>query len=89
MYSTLLYSGVMKTITIRVSDETHARWQHQAEQEGVTVTALVTEAVDRDPRLDHGGAEATADFLAKYGAEFAAAYPEEEPDAATGAGQAA
>jgi hypothetical protein len=79
----------MKTITIRVSDETHARWQRQAEQEGTTVTALVTEAVDRDPRLEHGGSEATAEFLAKYGAEFAAAFPEEEPDADHSAGRAA
>jgi hypothetical protein len=79
----------MKTINIRVSDETHARWQRQAEQEGTTVTALVTDAVERDPRLEHGGAEATAEFLAKYGAAFAARYPEEEPDAGTGAGRAA
>jgi hypothetical protein len=79
----------MKTITIRVSEETYDRWRRQAEQEGTTVTALVTEAVDRDPRLEHGGSEATAAFLAKYGAAFAAAFPEEEPDADSGGMQAA
>ena len=79
----------MKTINIRVDDETHARWQRRAEEEGTTVTALVTAAVERDPRLEHGGAQATTEFLATYGAEFAAAYPEEEPDADSGARQAA
>lgn len=79
----------MKTINIRVDDETHARWQRRAEEAGTTVTALVTAAVERDPRLEHGGAEATAEFLAKYGAEFATAYPHEEPDAGAGAGRAA
>lgn len=88
----MLYSGGMsKTITIRVSEEAYDRYRARAEAEGTTVTTLVTEAVERDPRLDHGGVEATQGFMARYAAEFAAAFPEEEPDSAhpTADGQAA
>jgi hypothetical protein len=47
------------------------------------VTALITQAAERDPRLD-GGAATAAAFLAKHASEFAAAFPEEEPDSASG-----
>jgi hypothetical protein len=78
-----------KKVTIRVPEEVHARLQARADAEGTTVTAILTDAAMRDPRLEHGGAEATAAFLAKYGAAFAAAYPHQEPRDGTDAGRVA
>ena len=76
----MLYTGGMsKQINIRLDDEVHARLAARAAAEGTTVTALITEAAERDPRLD-GGATTAQAFLAKHTAEFAAAFPEEEPD---------
>lgn len=71
-----------KQINIRLDDEVHARLAARAAAEGTTVTALITEAAQRDPRLD-GGAVTAAAFLAEHAGEFAQAFPEEEPDAAT------
>jgi predicted transcriptional regulator len=80
----MLYAGVVtKQINIRLDDDIHARLVARAEAEGTTVTALITQAAERDPRLD-GGAATAAAFLAKHAAEFADAFPEEEPDSATG-----
>jgi predicted transcriptional regulator len=72
-----------KTISIRVDDAVHARLAARAEAEGTTVTALITQAAERDPRLD-GGADTARAFLAAYATEFAQAFPEEEPDATNG-----
>lgn len=72
-----------KQINIRLDDDLHARLVARAEAEGTTVTALITQAAERDPRLD-GSAATTAAFLAKHASEFAEAFPEEEPDSATG-----
>ncbi|RAG80560.1 hypothetical protein DN069_37545 [Streptacidiphilus pinicola] len=83
-YSKVLYAwGVTKQINIRLDDEVHARLAARAEAEGTTVTALITQAAERDPRLD-GGAATAAAFLATHAAEFADAFPDEEPDSATG-----
>lgn len=84
VYSDLLYTVSMtKQINIRLDDAVHARLVARAEAEGTTVTALITQAAERDPRLDNGAATAAA-FLAKHAAEFAEAFPEEEPDSANG-----
>jgi predicted transcriptional regulator len=72
-----------KQISIRVDDDVHARLAARAAAEGTTVTALITEAAERDPRLD-GGAATAAAFLARHASEFAEAFPEEEPDSAAG-----
>jgi len=80
----MLYAWDMsKQINIRLDDDVHARLTARAAAEGTTVTALITEAAERDPRLDGGAATAQA-FLAKHAAEFAAAFPEEEPDSSAG-----
>ena len=80
----MLYASVMtKQINIRLDDDVHARLLARAQAEGTTVTALITQAAERDPRLD-GGAVTAAAFLAKHASEFAEAFPEEEPDSAAG-----
>lgn len=68
-------------ITIRVSQETAERLKLRAAAERTTVTALLTEAAERDPRLELAAARFRE--LTKSGLvdEFAAAFPDEEPDA--------
>jgi predicted transcriptional regulator len=77
----MLYSRVMsKTVSIRVSEEVHARLQERAGREGTTVTALLTEAALRDPRLsDPASLVRAARWVSDHADEFAAAFPEEEP----------
>ncbi|MFI8008240.1 hypothetical protein [Streptomyces sp. NPDC086010] len=71
-----------KTVTIRVPDEVHARLQERANQEGTTVTALLTEAAMRDPRLSDPAALArAAEWVHRHAEEFAEAFPDEEPAA--------
>ncbi|MBQ0890175.1 hypothetical protein KBZ94_35545 [Streptomyces sp. RM72] len=71
-----------KTVTIRVPDEVHARLQERANQEGTTVTALLTEAAMRDPRLSSPASLArAAEWARRHAGEFAEAFPDEEPAA--------
>jgi len=73
-----------KTVSIRVSEEVHARLQERANREGTTVTALLTEAALRDPRLsDPASLVRAARWVSDHADEFAAAFPEEEPAART------
>ncbi|MFE3187105.1 hypothetical protein ACFXKR_40645 [Streptomyces violascens] len=67
-------------ITIRVSSDTAERLRLRAEAEKTTVTALLTEVAERDPRLELAAARFRE--LQKSGLveEFAAAFPDEEPD---------
>ncbi|MEY9966743.1 putative transcriptional regulator [Streptacidiphilus sp. MAP12-16] len=67
-----------KTVAIRIPDEVYEQLQARARAEGTTVTALVTEAAVRDPRLNQGAGAAAA-FLARHAAEFAESFPDEEP----------
>lgn len=71
-----------KTVTIRVPDEVHAQLKAQADREGTTVTALLTEAALRDPRLsDPASLVRAAQWVERHAAEFADAFPDEEPAA--------
>lgn len=77
----MLYScGMSKTVSIRVSEEVHARLQERASREGTTVTALLTEAALRDPRLsDPASLVRAARWVNTHADEFAEAFPDEEP----------
>jgi predicted transcriptional regulator len=79
---TLLYGQCMsKSVTIRVPEELHAQLQEQAEAEGTTVTALITEAARnaaRDPRLDRA-ADVFRAFVAANADAFDAAFPDDAP----------
>jgi hypothetical protein len=79
-----------KSITIRVAEETYERYAERAKAEGTTVTALVTEAVERDPRLsDPASLLRAAEWARQHAAEFAAHFPDEEPPASRSGGRAA
>ncbi|WP_328349237.1 type II toxin-antitoxin system HicB family antitoxin [Streptomyces sp. NBC_00445] len=70
-----------KSVTIRVPEELHAQLQEQAEAEGTTVTALITEAARnavRDPRLDRAAAVFRT-FVAANADAFDAAFPDDTP----------
>jgi hypothetical protein len=74
-----------KTVTIRVPDEVHAQLKAQADREGTTVTALLTEAALRDPRLsDPASLARAAHWVEHHAAEFADAFPDEEPSSRPG-----
>ncbi|MGW3955430.1 hypothetical protein ACWEKM_31890 [Streptomyces sp. NPDC004752] len=73
-------------ITIRVSPETAERLKLRAEAERTTVTALLTEAAERDPRLELAAARFRELMKSGLVDEFAAAFPDEEPDAADHSG---
>jgi hypothetical protein len=68
-------------ITIRVSTETAERLKLRAEAEKTTVTALLTEVAERDPRLELAAARFRELQKSSLVEEFAAAFPDEEPDA--------
>ncbi|WP_151770706.1 hypothetical protein [Streptomyces abyssomicinicus] len=69
-----------KSVTIRVPDEVHARLQERASREGSTVTAILTEAALRDPRLsDPASLARAAVWVRQHAEEFAEAFPDEEP----------
>jgi predicted transcriptional regulator len=69
-----------KSVTIRVPDEVHARLQERAAREGSTVTAILTEAALRDPRLsDPSSLARAAAWVRHHTDEFAEAFPDEEP----------
>lgn len=73
-----------KSVTIRVPDEVHARLQERAAREGSTVTAILTEAALRDPRLsDPSSLVRAAAWVRGHAEEFAEAFPDEEPATAT------
>ncbi|MFH8990432.1 hypothetical protein [Streptomyces sp. NPDC017940] len=76
-------------ITIRVSPETAERLKLRAEAERTTVTALLTEAAERDPRLELAAARFRELMKSGLVEEFAAAFPDEEPDAADRSGSKA
>ncbi|NGO75215.1 hypothetical protein G6045_05895 [Streptomyces sp. YC504] len=67
-------------ITIRVSAETAQRLKMRADAERTTVTALLTEAAERDPRLELAAARFRELMKSSLVDEFAAAFPDEEPD---------
>jgi predicted transcriptional regulator len=69
-----------KSVTIRVPDEVHARLQARADADGTTVTAILTEAALRDPRLsDPASLIRAAEWARSHAAEFAEFFPDEEP----------
>jgi predicted transcriptional regulator len=77
----LLYGeGMAKTVTIRVPEEVHARLQARADADGTTVTAILTEAALRDPRLtDPTSLIRAAEWARDHAGEFAEFFPDEEP----------
>jgi hypothetical protein len=79
-------SGKAEKITIRVSAETAERLRLRAEAEKTTVTALLTEAAERDPRLELAAARFRELMKSGLVEEFAAAFPDEEPDTTVHAG---
>lgn len=69
-----------KTVTIRVPEDVHALLQARAEADGTTVTALLTDAALRDPRLsDPTSLVGAAQWARDHAAEFAEFFPDEEP----------
>ncbi|MER5563866.1 hypothetical protein ACFXPM_19435 [Streptomyces sp. NPDC059095] len=76
-------------ITIRVSAETAERLKLRAEAEQTTVTALLTEVAERDPRLELAAARFRELQKSSLVAEFAAAFPDEEPDTSKESGSKA
>jgi hypothetical protein len=73
-----------KNISLRIPDEDYDALKRRAEAEHTTVSAVITALIRRDPRLYGVGARVRED-IARYGAEFAAAFPGEEvggPEAA-------
>ncbi|MET8575622.1 ribbon-helix-helix protein, CopG family [Streptomyces sp. NPDC005012] len=78
-----------KSVTIRVPDDVHARLQERAAREGSTVTAILTEAALRDPRLsDPASLARAAAWVRHHAQEFAEAFPEEEPAVGPRGGEA-
>jgi len=73
-------------ITIRLSAETAERLKLRAEAEKTTVTALLTEAAERDPRLELAAARFRELMKSDLVGQFAAAFPDEEPDASVHSG---
>ncbi|MEV0282431.1 hypothetical protein AB0I22_39600 [Streptomyces sp. NPDC050610] len=73
-------------ITIRVSPETAERLKLRAEAEHTTVTALLTETAERDPRLELAAARFRELMNSDLADQFAATFPDEEPDAAARSG---
>lgn len=73
-------------ITIRVTPETAERLRLRAEAERTTVTALLTETAERDPRLELAAARFRELMKSSLVDEFAAAFPDEEPDATNRSG---
>ncbi len=71
-----------KKITIRVSEETLERLQLRAKVEDTSVTAILTEAAERDPRLELAAAHFRTLMTSGLVEEFAKAFPDEEPDTA-------
>jgi hypothetical protein len=69
-------------ITIRVTAETAERLRLRAEAERTTVTALLTEVAERDPRLELAAARFRELKKSDLVDQFAAAFPDEEPDTA-------
>ncbi|MFD6417991.1 ribbon-helix-helix protein, CopG family [Streptomyces sp. NPDC060194] len=72
-----------KNISLRIPDEDYEALKRRAEAEHTTVSAVITALIRRDPRLYGAGARVRAD-IDRYGAEFATAFPDEEPDGPAG-----
>lgn len=67
-------------ISLRIPDEDYDALKRRAEAEHTTVSAVITSLIRRDPRLYGAGVRVRED-IARYGAQFAEAFPDEEPDA--------
>ncbi|WP_037600043.1 hypothetical protein [Streptacidiphilus rugosus] len=75
-----------KSVTIRVPEGVHALLQARAEADGTTVTALLTDAALRDPRLsDPSSLIRAAQWARDHADEFAEFFPDEEPASAANA----
>lgn len=80
-----------KTVTIRVDDDLLALLEQRAEDEGTTVTGLITQAARdavRDPRLDDA-TEVFRRFVDQNADAFDTAFPHDAPARLDAQGRAA